>query len=86
MNDCAISFLDDLQNIYQSVLNCKCYDGVYKFKRPKLTFPLKKVPHSSAILEVQEWSKRNNLILPCVSCEHTYMGLQELLKDLLPSA
>ncbi len=72
--DAAISFLDNLTNIYNSTIEFKCYD----FKIPPLTFPFKKRTHYDNVDLVNKYD------LPCCAGDNT-QSANYLYRDLVKS-
>lgn len=67
MNDDAISYLSELNNIYENTMSLK----VCEFDYPKLSFPLTKTKHIENVSFIKDIENKFNIMFPYICGEYT---------------
>ena len=69
MNDCSISFIDDIKRIYRDAMKFNSADFMYHDKIPPLAFPYIKYDKPAIYSKIFDFNERHNIRLWAPSCE-----------------
>lgn len=69
MNDCSISFIDDIKRIYRDAMRFNSADFLYHDKIPPLVFPYIKYDKPAIYSKIFDFDERHNVRFWAPSCE-----------------